>query len=182
MEQPTVSHTTAVPASQEPGSNPTCTGETPTTITFEDPSKPSRYWFYPAQLELYLPSGSCLHQQQAWNITPALSHSSICLPGGLPKPETCLLGGSIQLRTLRSTNNMTPSEPSSPNTASPGYLNTPEEKDCDCKSHLAKMIEAFKKDINNFLKEIQENPTNKLEALKEKTNPLKKYRKIQLKW
>jgi hypothetical protein len=46
------------------------------------------------------------------------------------------------------------SEPSSPTTASPGYLDTPEKQDSDLKSNLMKMIENFKKDINNSLKEI----------------------------
>jgi hypothetical protein len=48
------------------------------------------------------------------------------------------------------------SEPNSPTTASPGYPNTPEKQDSDLKSHLMMMIEDFK-DINNSLKEIQEN-------------------------
>ena len=72
------------------------------------------------------------------------------------------------------------SEPSSPTTASPGYPNTPEKQDSDLKSHLMMMIEDFKKDINNSLKEIQENTGKQLEALKEETqNPLKNYRKAQ---
>ena len=61
------------------------------------------------------------------------------------------------------------SEPSSPTTASPGYPNTPEKQDSDLKSHLMMMIEDFKKDINNSLKEIQENTGKQLEALKEDT-------------
>jgi hypothetical protein len=44
----------------------------------------------------------------------------------------------------------------SPTTANPGCPNTPEKQDSDIKSHLIKMIEDFKKDINNSLKEIQE--------------------------
>jgi hypothetical protein len=40
--------------------------------------------------------------------------------------------------------------------------------------------EAFKKDINNYLKEIQENTGKEVEVLKEETNKsLNKYRKIQ---
>ena len=61
------------------------------------------------------------------------------------------------------------SEPSSPTTASPGYPNTPEKQDSDLKSHLMMMIEDFKKDINNSLKEIQENTGKQVEALKEET-------------
>ena len=42
------------------------------------------------------------------------------------------------------------------------------------------MIEDFKKDINNSIKEIEENTGKQVEALKEETNnPLKKYKKIQ---
>jgi hypothetical protein len=49
---------------------------------------------------------------------------------------------------------LTPSEPSSPTTASPGNPNTPEKQDSDLKSDLMKVIEAFKEDINNSHKEI----------------------------
>jgi hypothetical protein len=43
------------------------------------------------------------------------------------------------------------------------------------------MIQDIKKDINNSLKEIQENMSKQVEALKEETqNPLKNYRKTQL--
>jgi hypothetical protein len=42
------------------------------------------------------------------------------------------------------------------------------------------MIEDFKKDMNNSLKELQENTSKHLEALKEETQkPLKNYRKTQ---
>jgi hypothetical protein len=40
---------------------------------------------------------------------------------------------------------------------SPGKPNTSEKQDSDIKSHLIMMTEDFKKDINNSLKEIQEN-------------------------
>jgi hypothetical protein len=46
------------------------------------------------------------------------------------------------------------SEPSSPTKVSPEYSNTPEKQDPDLKSHLIVMIEYFKEDINNSLKEI----------------------------
>lgn len=39
----------------------------------------------------------------------------------------------------------------------PWILHTPEEQHWDHKSHLMKMIKAFKEDINKSLKEIQEN-------------------------
>jgi gas vesicle protein len=61
------------------------------------------------------------------------------------------------------------SEPSCPTIASPRYPNTPEKQDSDLKSHLMMMIEDFKKDINNFRKEIQENTSKQLEVLKKET-------------
>jgi hypothetical protein len=73
------------------------------------------------------------------------------------------------------------SEPSSPTIESPGYTNTQEKKDSDLKSHLMMMIEDFKKDINNSLKEIQENKGKQLEVLKEETQKslLKNHGKTQ---
>jgi hypothetical protein len=50
-------------------------------------------------------------------------------------------------------------EPSPPTTTSPGYPKKLEKQDFDLKSHIMMMIEDFKKDINNSLKEIQENTT-----------------------
>nr|AAQ96247.1 LRRGT00034 [Rattus norvegicus] len=49
------------------------------------------------------------------------------------------------------------SEPCSLTKASTGYLNPTEKQDYDLKAHLMMMIEDFKKDINDSLKEIQEN-------------------------
>jgi hypothetical protein len=49
----------------------------------------------------------------------------------------------------------------------PGYPNTTEKQDSDLKSYLIMVIKAFKKDINNSLKEIQENTAKQVEALKE---------------
>ena len=57
------------------------------------------------------------------------------------------------------------SEPSSPTTASPGYPNTPLKQDSDLNSHFIKMIEDFKKDINNFLIEIYKNTSKYIKAL-----------------
>jgi hypothetical protein len=65
---------------------------------------------------------------------------------------------------------MPPSESSSTTTASPGYINTTEEQDCSLKSHLRKMIEAFKENVNNSHKETQENTIKQVEALTEETN------------
>jgi gas vesicle protein len=58
-------------------------------------------------------------------------------------------------------------EPSYPTTASLGYDNNPEKQDSDLKSHLMMMIEDFKKNMNNSLKEIQENTGKQVEAFKE---------------
>jgi len=49
------------------------------------------------------------------------------------------------------------SEHSSHTTANTRYPNTQEKQDLDLKSHLMIMIEDFRKDINNSLKEIQNN-------------------------
>jgi hypothetical protein len=66
------------------------------------------------------------------------------------------------------------SEPNSPTTVSHGYPNTPEKQDFNLKSHLMMMIEDLKKDINNSLKEKQDNTGKQVEALKEETqNSLK---------
>ena len=75
---------------------------------------------------------------------------------------------------------MASSEPNTPTTASPEYTITPEKQDSDLKSLLMMVIEDIKKEINNSLKEIQENTDKQLEALNEETqNPLKNYRKTQ---
>jgi hypothetical protein len=61
------------------------------------------------------------------------------------------------------------SEHSTPTTASPGYHNTPKKQDLDLKSYLMMLEEDFKKGVNNSLKEIEENTTKQVEALKEET-------------
>ena len=61
----------------------------------------------------------------------------------------------------------------------PGNPNTHEKQDNDLKYQFLKMIEAFKEDIKSSLEEIQKNRDKQVEALKEETNPLKKYRKMQ---
>jgi hypothetical protein len=105
--------------------------------------------------------------------------------------------------TNRNQEHWASSEPSTPNTASPGFPNTPRKQDLDLKLYLVMVVEDFKKDINNSLKEIQENTAKQVEALKEEAqkplkelqentdkqvedlkeetqNPLKNYRKKQL--
>jgi hypothetical protein len=56
---------------------------------------------------------------------------------------------------------LAPSELSSSTTASSGYLNMPEKQDNTLKPHLMEMIEYFKEDIKNSLKEIEENTVNR---------------------
>jgi hypothetical protein len=60
------------------------------------------------------------------------------------------------------------SEPNSTTITRPGYTITLEKQDWDLKS-LIRMIDNFKNDINNSLKEILENIGKQLEALKEET-------------
>jgi hypothetical protein len=62
------------------------------------------------------------------------------------------------------------SEHSSPTTARPGYPDTPENQDADLKPYLMKIIVSFKEDINNTLKEIQENTGKQVEAFKKERN------------
>jgi hypothetical protein len=103
--------------------------------------------------------------------------------------------------TNRNQDYLASSEPSTPTTVSPGYPNTPEKQDSDLKLYMMTLVEDFKMDINNSLKEIQENTAKQVEVLKEETqkslkelqedtgkqvealkedkNPLKNYRKMQ---
>ena len=71
----------------------------------------------------------------------------------------------------RNQGNMAPFKPNSPPTASSGYLNPPGKQDLDLKSQVMMVMEGFmggfKKDINNSLKEIQENTSKQGEALEE---------------
>jgi gas vesicle protein len=60
-----------------------------------------------------------------------------------------------------------PSEPSTPTSPSPGHPNTPKKLDLDLKAYLMMMVEDIKKDINNSLKEIQENTAKQVEDIKE---------------
>jgi hypothetical protein len=67
------------------------------------------------------------------------------------------------------------SESCSFTTVSPGYPNTPEEQDSGLKSHLMMMmIQDFKRDTNNSLKEHFHENTKEVHK-----NPLKNYRKTQ---
>jgi hypothetical protein len=77
-----------------------------------------------------------------------------------------------KLKNIRNRNqyHVAPLEHCSSTTTSPGYHNKPEKQDSDLKFHLIRIIEDFKEDINNSLKEIQENTGKQVEALKEETH------------
>jgi hypothetical protein len=78
-----------------------------------------------------------------------------------------MAGGKQKNISNRNQGYLSTLEPNSPTTASPGYTITLEKQDSDLKSLLMMVIENFKKDIKNPLKEIQENTGKQLEALKE---------------
>jgi hypothetical protein len=64
---------------------------------------------------------------------------------------------------------MASSEPNSPIIASPGYTTTPEKQDMNLKSlFMMMMMEDYKKDRNNSLKEIQGNTGIQYNHLKRK--------------
>ena len=70
--------------------------------------------------------------------------------------------------TKRNQDRSPSSERSTPTPPSPGHPNTMEKLDPDLKAYLMMMVEDIKKDINNSLKEIQENTAKELQVLKEK--------------
>jgi gas vesicle protein len=91
-----------------------------------------------------------------------------------------MMKGKHKNLTNRNQDHLPSSEPSTPTSESPRYPKTPEKEDLDLKSYLLMLVEDFKKEINNSLKEIQENTTKQVEALKEEAkNCLKNYRKTQ---
>ena len=78
-----------------------------------------------------------------------------------------MAGGKHKNRSKRNQGYLASSKPNSPIIASHGYTITPEKQDMDLKSLFMMMMEDFKKEINNSLKEIQENTGKQQEALKE---------------
>jgi hypothetical protein len=80
-----------------------------------------------------------------------------------------MAGHKHKNRSNRKQGYLASSETNSPTIASPGYSITPEKQNMDLRSLLMMMMEDFKKEINNSLKEIQENTGKQLEALKEET-------------
>lgn len=67
----------------------------------------------------------------------------------LKKPR-CLKASIKTISNSRS--NIETPEPSSPPILSPGYTNTAEAQESDLKSSLTLMIEAFKEEMNEYLK------------------------------
>jgi septal ring factor EnvC (AmiA/AmiB activator) len=77
--------------------------------------------------------------------------------------------GKHKNKSNRNQGYLASSEPNSPTIASSGYTITPEKQNMNLKSLLMMMMEGYKKDINNSLKEIHENIGKEVEALKDKT-------------
>ena len=75
-----------------------------------------------------------------------------------------MVKGKHKTISNRSQNTWASSEPSSPTTASPEYTNTPENQEADLKSYRMKIRESFNEDINNSLKEIQENTGSQVDV------------------
>jgi hypothetical protein len=67
-----------------------------------------------------------------------------------------MVKGTHKNISKRSQNMWASTKPSSPTTACLKYTNTTENQESVLKSYLMKIIESFKEDINNSLKEIQE--------------------------
>jgi hypothetical protein len=68
-----------------------------------------------------------------------------------------MAGDKHRNRSNRNKGYLASSEPNSPTITSHGYTISPEKQDMDLKSLLMEIMEEYKKDINNFLKEIQKN-------------------------
>jgi hypothetical protein len=60
--------------------------------------------------------------------------------------------GKCKNLTNKNQNNLPSSEPSTPNSASPGYPNTPKKQDSDLKSYLRMQVQDIKKGFNNLKK------------------------------
>jgi hypothetical protein len=81
-----------------------------------------------------------------------------------------MVGGEYKNVSNRNQGYLSSSEPNSQTIACPGYTITPKKQGSNLKSLLMMVLEDFKKDINNSLKEIQENTDKQLEVLKEETH------------
>jgi hypothetical protein len=73
--------------------------------------------------------------------------------------------GKLKNLTNRNPDHSASSEPTTPNTESPGYPNTTKKQDSDLKPYFMMVVEDFKKGINNTFKEIQENTAKQVDVL-----------------
>jgi hypothetical protein len=80
--------------------------------------------------------------------------------------------GKCKNLTDRNQKHWVSSEPSTPTTTSLEYPSTPEKQDAYLKSYFMMVGEDLKKGINNSLKEIQENSSKEVEALKEEAQKI----------
>jgi hypothetical protein len=76
--------------------------------------------------------------------------------------------GKCKNPTNRNQDHSPSAECSTPTPPIPGHPNATKNLDPDLKAYLMMMVEGIKKDINNSLKEIQENTAKKLKVLKDK--------------
>jgi wobble nucleotide-excising tRNase len=76
-----------------------------------------------------------------------------------------MVGGKHKNRSNRNQGYLAPSEYNSPTIAIPRYTITPEKQDMDLNSLLMMMMEDYKQDKNNSLKEIQENTSKQVDEL-----------------
>jgi hypothetical protein len=79
-----------------------------------------------------------------------------------------MVKGRHKKLTNRNQDHSPSSEHRTPTSAIPEHPNTPKKLDPDLKAYLMMMVEDIKKDLNNSLKEIQENTAKELQVLKEK--------------
>jgi hypothetical protein len=84
-----------------------------------------------------------------------------------------MAGGKHKNRSNRNQGYLATSESNFPIIASPGYIITPEKQDMDLKSLVIMMMEDYKKEINNSLKEIQENTSKQMKELNKNIQDLK---------
>jgi hypothetical protein len=66
-----------------------------------------------------------------------------------------MAGGKHKSKSNRNQGYLALLEPNSPTIAIPGYTITADKQDMDLKLYLIMMMEDYKKNINNSLKEIQ---------------------------
>jgi hypothetical protein len=151
----------------------------PNTPAFWDPSKSNSLELYSSLSELHsfrsIPSPAIkdLHpipQSTAHLPLRDLQLSRTTTPRGFILPWTTRPAitrdnqktkGKYKNIINRNQCNMAASESSSPTTTSPGYPNILEEQDNVPKSHLMKIIETFKENINKSLKKYRKTESNR---------------------